>query len=154
MSDRAYENALKRQEALERELKDIRKFIQLYQRFAGTEAEQIPGPDLLSGPVQHVGPKFNTKLQTENRPRRNLPRNEIAKMARNIIIQHGKPMTRGQLVTAFDEIGSPIGGQNPSKNMGTVMWRLRDVFVNIEGYGYWPTDTPNPRYSYTPESRS
>ena len=30
--------------------------------------------------------------------------------------------------------------------MGTVMWRLKDQFVNLEGRGYWPRDIPTKGY--------
>ena len=29
--------------------------------------------------------------------------------------------------------------------MGTIMWRLRDRFINLEGLGYWPLDVANER---------
>ena len=35
--------------------------------------------------------------------------------------------------------------------MGTIMWRLRDRFINLEGLGYWPLDVANERCGYTPD---
>ena len=34
--------------------------------------------------------------------------------------------------------------------MGTIMWRLREHFVNLPGFGYWLRDHPYPLADYDP----
>lgn len=68
--------------------------------------------------------------------RRGMPRRVIERRAREIILENKAPMTRGELVAAFQDRGWPVGGTDASKNMGTIMWRLRKQFRNIDGQGY------------------
>ena len=60
-------------------------------------------------------------------------------------------MTRSEIVQAFADAGITIGGEDQGKNMGTMMWRLKDRFTNLEGFGYWPADVENESCGYTPE---
>ena len=118
MVDQAYENALKRKRELERELQEVDTFIKLWQRFARTEAERPAGGES----PEVTEPEFGLTPS----PQRGLSRDEVGRWAREIILQHGMPMTRGELVNAFEAKGLPIGGVDPSRNMGTIMWRLRE----------------------------
>ncbi len=138
MTDRAYQNALKRRSVLQKELAEVDEFIRLWRRYAGTEAEhEVTGGRYEAG---ETSPVFE----------RNLSREQVGKWAREFILELGTPMTRGELVNAFHMRGLPIGGVNPARNMGTIMWRLRDNFVNIEGHGYWPRDKACPATGYDP----
>ena len=60
-------------------------------------------------------------------------------------------MTRGQIVTALHERHIAVGGTDAGKNIGTIMWRLRDVFVNLDGRGYWPIDLSYEKAGYEVE---
>ncbi len=40
--------------------------------------------------------------------------------------------------------GIPLAGKDKSKNLGTILWRFSDRFLNILGQGYWPKDAPSP----------
>lgn len=138
MTDRAYQNALRRRVELQKALSEVDEFIRLWRRFAGTEAEQ----DVASG--------GHDAGQSSPVSERSLPRQEIRKRAREFMLERGTPMTRGELVEAFHMRGLPIGGVDPARNMGTIMWRLRDDFVNIEGHGYWPRNKACQSVGYDP----
>ncbi len=131
MEDSVYKKALLRSLELKTELQDVEQFLELYQRFAGTETEQ----DDTTG--ESGGPRIT--------------RNELAPLIRKSLLKRGRPLTRGQLLEALKEDGVFIGGRNQTKNLGTIIWRLRDQFVNIEGYGYWPRDVEYEHAGYDPD---
>lgn len=145
--DRAYTNAVKRRRELQAELEEIDGFLELWKRYAGTEPEQTL--DQQSGAPQETGPTNGT---TPKAPRTDLRIEEMAPIIREALLKHGRPMTRGKLVPALASKGVLIGGVKPARNMGTIMWRLRDLFTNIEGQGYWPKGEPCQVVGYVPPS--
>lgn len=145
MADTTYQDALKRREVLKRELKKLNDFIELYEEIFGTEAEQA------SHSLPFEQPKPGETQESAPPPRRkNPPRQEIGRRAREVILSNGTPMTRGELLNALAARGMQIVAANPPKAMGTIMWRLRRQFVNLEGYGYWPKDVPCAVVGYSP----
>jgi hypothetical protein len=76
-------------------------------------------------------------------------------MARRILLEHGKPMTRSELLKALEERDVFLAGEDKAKYLGTIMWRMKEAFVNLDGHGYWPSDMEceGPGYSYSPVSR-
>lgn len=142
----AHANALKRKQKLEIELKEIEDFLRLYDRFAGTKEEQ--------GGTKET-PEQASESVTEPATRekiRSAPRSVIKRNARKILIENQVPMTRGALLEALTQRGIAIGGADRSKLLGTVMWRMRDEFINIPGYGYWPKNMTCPKIDYDPIS--
>ena len=144
MEDRAYQNALRRREKLKKELADVDLFISLYQMFKGdsTTVEAAPKP------LPPAPPK--PRVKTSTRQRRGLAKETLSPIIKDILMAHGRPMTRGHLVNALRSRDISITGTNPGKNMGTTMWRLRNEFINIEGQGYWPVDEPCEAVGYKP----
>lgn len=59
------------------------------------------------------------------------------------------PMTRGQIARELAARGTPLAGRNVNKNLGTILWRHQDTFVNLEGLGYWLAEVELPGI-YTP----
>jgi hypothetical protein len=78
---------------------------------------------------------------------------EFERLAREIILKRGAPLTGPQLLEAFRERGRPIGGMNELKNVGTKLSRAGDKFINKRGLGYWPSDVPNPSIGYAPTAK-
>ena len=76
--------------------------------------------------------------QPETRERNIVPPADIAKYAREILLDFGQPMKRGRLVRALESKGFPLAGTDKNKNLGTILWRHRDQFVNLPNLGYWP----------------
>lgn len=138
MTDRAYQNALRRRAELQKALAEVDEFIRMWRRFAGTE------------PEQDVAKMDDNAGQSSPISERGLSREAVGEWAREFMLERGTPMTRGELVEAFHMRGLPIGGVDPARNMGTIMWRLREDFVNIVGHGYWPRDKACPSVEYDP----
>lgn len=148
--DRAYRNALAKAEALRAELRRVEAFLELYREFAGREgdapAEAAPparSPLQLSAAPndgEHAGADDNMSISQA----------EMEKLAREAILDAGRPLTRKLLLRRLAILGVRIGGADPLKNVGTKMWRARDKFVNLDRFGYWPSDVPNPDHGYDP----
>ncbi|MER9432972.1 hypothetical protein [Mesorhizobium sp. M0408] len=74
---------------------------------------------------------------TTDRPSRNLPRKRMSQVVTQILTERQKPMTRNEMVDALELKGIPVAGVDPPKAIGTILWRMRDEFVNLPGWGYW-----------------
>lgn len=147
MSDTVYENALKRQAELKQELLEIEGFLRLWQRFSGVKKEQNILDDMVkhitTDSIQAAANQIDARKKRAKDARdspRGLPRHAVGKWARQFMMEADHPLTRGQLVQEFADRGLPLGGKERERNMGTIMWRLNEEFVNLEGFGYWPRD--------------
>jgi len=145
MSDTPYQHAIRRREELRKELAEIEEFIRLWTKLFGTETEREA--TVLPPATASQLSQWNT---ARRQPTKSPTRSRAAEVAREAILAKGAPMTRGELILAFQERGMPIAGKDPSRNMGTIMWRLREKFVNFEGEGYWPRDVAYPPLGFTP----
>jgi hypothetical protein len=134
-------------EFIKDEIQKIDVFLQLWKQYAKTEGEQ--GEEVEATPERPNIRRIIDRIEKYQAKR--LSRKEYAQKSREIILENGEPMTRGELVVAFRDKGLHIGGTDKRKNMGTIMWRLRDKFVNIEGRGYWPKDVAYEAVGYEPE---
>lgn len=79
------------------------------------------------------------------RQRNTKPPRELALLARDIIRERGRPMTRSELAEAIEARGIPLAGRDRIKNLGTILWRQSDLFTHIEDQGYWPAGDDLPR---------
>lgn len=140
----AHANALKRKQELLAELKEVEDFLRVYDKFAGTKEERGGTEET---PEQH---RETAKEPATRGKIRSAPRSVIKRHARKILIENQVPMTRGALLEALTQRGIAIGGTDRSKLLGTVMWRMRDEFINIPGYGYWPKNMTCPKIDYDP----
>jgi hypothetical protein len=61
-----------------------------------------------------------------------------------ILRARGQPMSRRQLHEALTERDLVVRGAEPTKTLGTILWRARDVIDSIDGRGYWPKGDPVP----------
>lgn len=81
---------------------------------------------------------------------------EVAKRAEELIRAHGKPLQRGELVRRIEASGMPLHTADKGKYIGTILWRQRDKFVNVEGEGYWivglPVESAPKEFSLTSEA--
>lgn len=129
--------------------------------------KRAKGSLLVSEQIRRSGPTPERRLAAESQEQNvdvhkrdvpvsgelNTPRagaGYIAGEARIAILGHGRPMTRSQIVASLEARGISVGGVDKQRNMGTIMWRFRDKFVNIPHQGYWPADTPCPAVDYFP----
>ncbi|MBZ9674530.1 hypothetical protein [Mesorhizobium sp. ES1-1] len=87
------------------------------------------------------------------RPTRNLPKARMSQVVTQILKDHKRPMTRTEIVDALELMGIPVAGVDRSKAIGTIMWRMRDEFVNLPGWGYWFKGEDYPKAAYQAPSR-
>jgi len=64
---------------------------------------------------------------------------EVVQTTKEILGDANIPMPRSKILEALKERGIIIGGTNPANTLGTNLGRNKDIFVNIESYGYWLT---------------
>lgn len=67
---------------------------------------------------------------------------EVALLSAEVIEAAAKPLTRGEIVARLRERGVSLAGKNVNKNLGTILWRNRHRFVQIDKLGYWLADKP------------
>lgn len=119
--------ALERIDALEAELEVLRSFVDSYSRTLNKRESYAQSPDLLA--VNGFEPE--TKKE----------RGEYWKMliaqTKDILLQFGRPMNRGELVRIIEEKGTRLPGKDKFKVYGTNIWRSGH-FIHVEGKGYWP----------------
>lgn len=128
--DTAYKLALERREKLLKELEQVSQFIELYEAMFGA-------------PSDPTSSRSEEPRQSSRRPARNpIPPSRIAELAAQIIAEKGRPMTRGELVDSLETQGIRLAAKDPSKNVGTILWRHDKTFVNLHGWGYWLRDRP------------
>lgn len=156
MSDDLYDRAKRRYDELKAEMKDLEEYLRAHDRVAQRlKAESITvAPGLVKAGTGRADAGDNAPASSGDKSDQDRVRSPgralIARKARDLLVAHGEPMTRGELVKAFENAGITIGGEDQSRNMGTIMWRLKDRFINIEGYGYWPSDVPCEKANYKP----
>jgi len=150
--DQAVTNAMARREALKLELAEIEQFLQLYERFT----QRVGVPDSLPRSMAEQNEDISSPEadQPEASPRApKLNRLQLIPHIREVILEAEKPLTRGVLLRKLTQRGIHIGGEyDRAKNMGTIMWRLREHFINLRGWGYWPRDLAFNRADYEPDS--
>jgi hypothetical protein len=83
-------------------------------------------------------------------PRKELSPREIASAVRDVLLDAKRPMRRGEIVTALEARGVPLGGKDKNKNVGTIIWRHPQQFISLERLGYWLRDVPLPGV-YSPD---
>ncbi|MDZ5450859.1 hypothetical protein [Labrys sp. ZIDIC5] len=80
------------------------------------------------------------KIGPDTPGRAHLSPDAILAACREVLVDARRPMTRGELVRALEARGHVLGGKDKAKNVGTILWRHRDKFIQIPELGYWPAD--------------
>lgn len=124
--DAALSKALKKRDELRSELRRVEIFIEMYSELAGTEPEDhetviAPRRDDATGQF----------TRERGRPK------EIARFIMAILEDELRPMTRTQLVEELEARGHVIPAQDKARYVGTVLWRHRRAFINLDKAGYW-----------------
>lgn len=132
--------------ALKAEIKKLEAFIETYNEVLAMDspseepahmtANGIPG----GGNVTPAQPEKNVEKRSSQRKSRRasgIRPSEIAEHMERIIREVGRPMTRGDIVDAFERRDIRIPYEDKARYIGTIAWRHKGVFENIEGRGYW-----------------
>jgi hypothetical protein len=131
-------NSLQQQiESKRKELERVKSFIDDYMAFSagGLKFEFGPPPQ----------PKAKKGKKTSN-PDRQL----VGEYAEAILRGTDRPMLREDLFASLKQRGVEITGKDPLMVFSTMMWRMRDRFVRLQGQGYWLANEPCPAAGYYP----
>lgn len=134
--DTALDNALKRKKELERELREIEQFLSLHRRFAKGESGRVKSakPNFFAGGGEAIPTVISGTLTFRDEKLRPAV---LADLVEKTLREAGKPMTRGELAAKLEEEGHKIPSPDKARYLGTILWRHRNRFENIEGSGYW-----------------
>jgi hypothetical protein len=147
--DEVYEAAVNRRDELQLELKQLNDFIELYRatrQRLGLDSSRSRQVDSLEPPATVLTPHVSAPLKAPPKPRvtDNPNRTLVAQAAKDILLAAGRAMTRRELHGALKARGLEVRGGDPLKTLGTMLWRAKGEFVQVEGYGYWPSDEMYP----------
>lgn len=81
-----------------------------------------------------VGPTQAKKTRVTDNPKPAV----LIPEAIEILRAKGRPMSRRELWDALADRGLVVKGADPTKALGTILWRANDKIVQVEGFGYWP----------------
>jgi hypothetical protein len=143
MSDKAYENAIRRRDELAREingaqqridafrseLRGVDTFLEQWRKFAGVE-----GP--------RAGDSYTENIRTAAIARKNPKKEDVADAAYEIIQEHGEPMARSELYKRLIERGMVLNGSDPEMVLSTMLWRMQNRIKRLKKGGYWLADIP------------
>jgi hypothetical protein len=82
------------------------------------------------------------KVFEPKRQRGIVPPAEVAAAAKTVLLNARRPMRRGELVFELEKIGIPLAGKDKNKNIGTILWRHKNEFIQIDNLGYWLKGVP------------
>jgi hypothetical protein len=150
IQDAAMQRAVARRKELEEEIKKIDIFLSMYQEFAsgeGTPLVMPASPAETSSLVSAASPK---ERRTRSGRSVGMAHEAFVQFVRNILLAHGRPMQRDEILEKFHEKGRNIGGADEVTNLKSKLWRAQAEIARIPGAGFWPTDVPCPAVSYEP----
>jgi hypothetical protein len=140
--------------ALKSEIAELEGFLQLYYRLAGSpDAAVAASSQTLVVPVsaekygnvtlQTVGKQpVDNSVDRPGRKRSKVRPDAMAEHIARIIREVGGPMTRGQIVEALERRDIHIPFEDKGRYVGTIAWRHKGTFENVEGRGYWLRGEP------------
>jgi hypothetical protein len=148
----AAEIAREKIKALKAQLIELEQFLLVHDRLVGasnaaSSAVLAPSDPRSQKDEGNITPQIKIPISVDNRKvRRRVGRpGDVAEHMERIIRDVGRPMTRGEIVAAFEARDIPIPFEDKARYVGTIAWRHKGTFVNIEGEGYWLRDGPPPQ---------
>lgn len=136
MNDKALKEALVKRDKLRQEIEKVEDFIRLHREIFGTDCENSE-------------PARESRLMRAHWRRHARPK-DLGPIVERILKEHGRPLNRRQLVDVLKERDVVMPSADEPRYLGTVLWRLQNRFVNIEGQGYWPRNIPCEAVGYSP----
>jgi hypothetical protein len=140
---------MERRNALLKEIEKLDDFIALYRDLFGEELVRTETPV-----SQKVAVEKSTRAHRQKRIGKPgaVSIHDLGPQIRATLEEHRRPLKRGALLEALHARGIQLAGANQGKYLGTILWRLREAFINIEGQGYWPRDLVCLAIDYRPET--
>ncbi|MCJ2137417.1 hypothetical protein MKK69_25810 [Methylobacterium sp. J-026] len=172
MTDRALANAVAKRDfasdeiesltqrisALRQEVREAEAFISAWHQFAGVTpvetaftrseaAQHRAGSHSISADgLAQASPLRRTRVPG------NPKKEEVARVAREIIEERGEPVLRSVLIQELANRGLSVRGADPEMVLSTMLWRVRDTsgLVRLPTGGYWVADRPHESSGYAP----
>jgi hypothetical protein len=153
MMDPVVLKALQEKRELQRRLAEIEQFLRLYREFSGANIQEESihsDPDMSRMCVGNTAEAARAVQAARNSiVHRLTPRGPktVARFSETILREAGHPLTRGDIAAELEARGVhlPGGGKEArARYVGTILWRFKDVFENIESKGYWLKDVLMP----------
>jgi hypothetical protein len=141
--EEAVQRAQQRRRELEEEIRQIDLFLSLYQHFARD-------PVSAGTTVAPEAPDVLNASRGRKRAGGGMSQEDFIGLARELLLEIGRPVNGRTLLEKFHKKGRQIGGVDEFRNFNTKIWRARDRITKIPGAGYWPVDVPCPAVSYVP----
>lgn len=129
------------------------RFIADWYEYAGLEVpEKSDATDakvLIARDDNSLAPRKRT------RPK-NPAKEHVAAVVCEIIRERGSPQMRADLFDALAKRGVAIQGKDPQMVLSTMLWRMGDVIVRLQGGGYWPAEDalPEGETLYLPRNKN
>lgn len=140
--------AISRRATLLEEIDKLDKLIELWRWWQGSG---LATPD--ASPENNdsaVGSASSSKGGTEGDRETHASPAEVSREVLAVLVAAERPLKRGALLSALSKRGVKVGGTDKSKVLGTILWRAKDQFVSLSGWGYWIKDRPYPPALYDP----
>jgi hypothetical protein len=135
----ALDKALRKKEELERELRRITDFIEMYERLSGTDGEN---QEMVTR--HDLSPDSRARRRTGRLNLRRPRPADFARIIESVLKDVNHPLPRGVLVAELEKRGHKIPTtSDKAQYLATILWRNKDRFENIEGKGYWLRGTSN-----------
>lgn len=140
---------------------EVENFISEWHLYAGTGMDSNEGMELNSDvdtSYPQVRPGINPEIVGGDSPPSPLPppppknpdKAQVGAVAKVLIVEQGRPLTRSELFQRLKGAGINIYGKDPEMVLSTMMWRLKDDFVRLPRHGYWLKVLPYPPAEYLP----
>lgn len=139
--------------AMKAEIARLEDFLSLYDELSqeGKRVRVEPSAGASDGTLKATGGNETSRNAPvdksgarHHRQRGDMRPAEVAELMERIIREAGRPMTRGEIVEAFERRDVRIPFEDKARYIGTIAWRHKGMFRNIEGRGYWLSDMPLP----------
>lgn len=144
--DATYQNAIQKRLRLRKELEKLDLFIAVYDELAeealenARQGEKVQNVNIgdafeVAAPSRETPTGFDG-AESARRVTDNPKPAEVIAAVKSVLRERGQPLTRSQIREALDRRGVVIRGGNPTKVLGTTLWRSPEI-ETIEGLGYW-----------------
>ena len=120
------------------------RFISDWEEFSGKQAPV---------PVATTVDKPASGAPSGGKPK-NPKKEVVAAVAREVLLQNGRPLSRDDLHEVLIARGVIIHGANPAVVLQTMLWRMRTKITHLKGFGYWPKEVPCEVAFYDPAAVS
>lgn len=156
------DRAKQRLAVLRSEIREIERFIEMYETFdhGSVSLRRLTSKETVesAGGTTHSVDKFAVDRDVPIPPpsprRRNeTPPKAIVELVERMIREAGQPLTRGEILDRLQARDVEITVADKARYVGTIMWRNKSKFINIEGRGYWLRGEAIPPHSHITAGR-